>query len=521
MTGDFPTLEAWLRHYARTTPTKLAVAHGERSLTYAELDRQVDQCSALQLLRGVRPGDRVAFCGAPRIAFWTSLLAAARIGAIWLGINPRNQLPEVRHILGDAGPKLLFVESDSATLGSPQLLREALLGSIDVIAVSGRDPAGEPWLEVALTQRSSDAIQLAESHVTHRQAAVIVYTSGSTGKPKGAVLSHAGLSWGAQLQTRRLAVDDPRIVCNLPINHVGCIADVCATTLVKGGFIRFQDKFEPELWFDAIERDRLTIWAGVPTMFIQALALPGLHPTRSASLQLILWGGSAMPRALIPQLRRYAPHLKTAYGLTETACHVAFTDDGASDATLAETVGVPVPEIPIRIAADSPNQAGEIQIGGELNLLEYWRNPQATAAAFTADGWLRTGDIGEWTADAQLRLVGRLHDQFKSGGYNVYPREIEAALETHPAVAQAAVIGVPDAQFQEVGCGFVQLKPSQTAAAAQLTDYLRTRLANYKIPKQLRFVEQLPLLPIGKVDKQQLRALLVSSVTSDEREASR
>ena len=180
------------------------------------------------------------------------------------------------------------------------------------------------------------------------------------------------------------------------------------------------------------------------------------------------------------------------------------------------TIGSPVPEIPIRDVDDDHTcdveETGEIQVGGTLNFLRYWRNAAASAAAFTPDRWLRTGDLGAWTAAGELRLIGRLHDRFKSGGYNIDPREIEAALEAHPAVAIASVVAVPDPQYQEVGWAYVQLKPDQHADAANVDAFLRSQLANYKIPKRLQFVEQLPLLPIGKVDKSALRARAAASL---------
>ncbi len=238
---------------------------------------------------------------------------------------------------------------------------------------------------------------------------------------------------------------------------------------------------------------------------------PRFATTDLSSVRLVLWGGAAMPKAIIEELRGRGLRMKGAYGLTESSCHVTFTDDNASTDELAHTIGRPTPYTPCRVvdergAACAPAVPGELQIQGRQNFIGYLGNAGATREAFTADGWLRSGDLAAWTPEGQLRLIGRLREMYKSGGYAVFPREIELALEAHPAVAAAAVVAVPDPLYQEVGVAFVTARPGHDLTSEALRGHLRQHLANFKIPKMLHIVTQLPVLPIGKIDKTLLKA---------------
>jgi acyl-CoA synthetase (AMP-forming)/AMP-acid ligase II len=227
-------------------------------------------------------------------------------------------------------------------------------------------------------------------------------------------------------------------------------------------------------------------------------------------VQLIIWEGAAAPADLVETLRAKCPAVANAYGMTETVGSVTFTYDSDDIDVLANTVGWPVPEYLVRIAGPDgqpavPGTPGEVQVKGGFVTRGYWNRPDATEALFTSDGWLRTGDQAVERSDGAYRLIGRLKEMYKSGGYNVYPREIEQVLEGHPDVAMAAVIGVPDPLYQEVGHAFVLPHPERVLTAAVLERLCRDRLANYKVPKRFTITSGLPLLPVGKIDKQALR----------------
>jgi acyl-CoA synthetase (AMP-forming)/AMP-acid ligase II len=240
------------------------------------------------------------------------------------------------------------------------------------------------------------------------------------------------------------------------------------------------------------------------------LSHPDFPTTDLSSVELILWGGAAMPRDGIRELQKLGARLLTAYGMTETSAHATYSEEDADIDVLAESVGKPDSRIPCRIMTDlgeptKVGETGELQFHGELMMLEYWKRPEATGAAFTQDGWLKTGDTGFWREDGNIQLVGRVSEMFKSGGYNVYPREVEIALEELPAVAMAAVISVPDELYQEVGHAYLLLEAGQDVSEDELRAFCRERLANYKVPKRFFPWRELPMLPVGKIDKQRLR----------------
>jgi acyl-CoA synthetase (AMP-forming)/AMP-acid ligase II len=452
----------------------------------------------------------------PSLEFFTVFLATAGIGAIWVGLNPRYRLDEFRHVIGDSRPKVLFVisgfESRDYRADVAVLMREN--PCIErVVCVDGEMMDGAQ--DFVSFVREGEAVPTERyaamaAAVDRLDAALIVYTSGSSGRPKGAMLSHYGLCFGNSIQGREFGVAVPRVVCPFPINHIACVGDVCCTTLIRGGTIVFMVRFDSKQVLEVIERERINLWVGVPTMFILAAAEPEFATRDLSSLRSIVWGGAAMPREQIVAFKRLGARLVTLYGLTESTTDTVFTSLDCDLDQLAYTVGRPPPEYPCRIVNESGaecavDEHGEIQFKGEFNMLGYLNDPQATRAAFTSDGWLRSGDICYWRADGNVVFVGRKSDMFKSGGFNVYPREIEQVIEEHAGVALVAVIGVADALYQEVGEAHVVLNPGHSIALEDLRQFCRQRLADYKVPKRFCVHASLPMLPVGKVDKRALK----------------
>ena len=510
-----PLIADYVAHHAKQTPTQEAVVFGDQRLTYAELETQICHCAKALLAQGVEKGDRVAVLCTSRPEYWITFLATTRIGAIWLGLNPKYRLQEIGYVLEDAKPRLLLAmaafEGQTYTdiINTIQKDYSFIEQVVSLTTLLPCTQSFDDFLKTGVVV-SDDVLAQRQASIDPMDPALLVYTSGSTGKPKGALLSHYGLCFGATVQNTHYKVDKPNLICNFPINHVACVADTCCVVLVAGGTIHFQERFDPEKVLRCIDQERVNILAGVPTMLLMVLDHPQFNTTDLSSVELLIWGGAALPEPSIERLRTLNSRMISVYGMTETAANTVFSRDNASLEQLRDSIGYPSPHMPCRIVNTEGNscdvgEQGELQFKGEHLLLEYLNRLEATKAVYTDDGWLHTGDLGYWRDDGAITLVGRLTEMFKSGGYNVYPREIELHIETHPAVDMAAVVGVPDPLYQEVGAAFIQLKAGQAVTVDALKNWCKTKLANYKVPKHFEIQTALPVLPVGKVDKVTLK----------------
>jgi len=511
-----PRISDYARWHAERRPDAPALVLGTTRLTYRELANAVDRLAAALVSSGVRKGDRVATLETPHPDFVVAFLATVSIGGIWVGLNPRYRLEELKYVIEDAGPKILLARSRIGERdygGELRQLRAAGAGLERVVVFDGDPPLAEAE-SMRDFLRAGDPVpagRLAEARAAcgDRDACLIVYTSGSTGAPKGALLHHEGIAAFSLAQNEIWPVDPFRMVNYFPINHIGCVVDCTAPCLVGGGTVFFMEQFDPAACLELMVRERVTIWGSVPSVFQMQCGLPGFRNYDLSAVQLILWEGAAMPVELIERLLRICPRLATNYGMTETTSAITVTQPTADLDVLGNSVGYPFRGVELRVTDPSGHDVGvgvpgEIETRSRYNFLGYWHRPEATAQAFTADGFFKTGDLGEWRRDGRLRIVGRLKEMYKSGGYNVYPREVELALEAHPAVALAAVVATPDPLWQEVGVAYVT--PRSPVTPAELEAHCRLRLANYKVPKRIVIERDLPLLPIGKVDKRALKA---------------
>lgn len=485
-TPELPRLADHLDWYARSTPDVLAMTDGADSLTYAHAADRVADLARRLLGAGVGRGDRICVYGPPSCACACLMLAAARIGAVYVGLNPKHQARELAIVVRDAEPRLIFAAGASDHVAK---LAEAAEG-VEIVA-----PArwhGE--------RASAAALRAAVRDVTPEDPVAMVHTSGSTGTPKGALLLNRGLTLSYRVQAERWYERRPILVSELPVNHLGWVGDHVAAMVVAGGTLHFLTPYSPERVLEAIGRLRATYWFTVTTMLQMAVRSPAWPAADLGGLERIAWGGSAAPRGLVAELARRDVALATCYGMTETTGNVTYTDDGSPPEVLCETVGRPDPRFELRLG-----DGGEILVRGDVVFGGYFRRPEATAAAIDPGGWLHTGDLAVERPDGNLALVGRSHDMFKSGGYNVYPREVELTLERHPDVAQAIVVGVSDAKWGEVGHAFVRPVPGAVVHEEDLRLWAYRHLANYKVPKRIVIRDELPLLAVGKVDRQALR----------------
>lgn len=308
------------------------------------------------------------------------------------------------------------------------------------------------------------------------------------------------------------------MLCNLPVNHTGCVGDIVGPAQYVGGYLFFMESFDVPATINAIQQVRLNALVQIPTQIIGLMNHDGFENVARGNLRLVAWGGAALPASYVTALRDWGIRMTTVYGSSETIASLTCSRESASVKELANSVGAPDPEFQMRIA-ESPDRVldfneaegatGEVYVKHWTFLPGYLNRRDATRETFTDDGWLKTGDIGRVTREGNLQLVGRTSEMFKSGGYNIYPQEIEDALETAPEVAQAVVTSVPDDKFSEVGFAFVvlmrALKSSDHVTADSLIQYCKNNLARYKAPKFVEVVEKLPTLPTGKIDKKSLK----------------
>lgn len=506
---DFDSCEAYLAHYASVMPGgEACVDLGGERYTHAALYQRVQQLKHGLLAQGIQPGDRVATLSVPHSNAWISFLAAASTGAVWVGLNPRYTRDELGYVIEDAQPKII--------LAAPSIGDRSYLDDLKAIApdqfgaqhIYLYGEAQEGFQSVA-TLHSDDK---AEPQAFNTDApCLLVYTSGTTGKPKGALLKQSGLLACSRVQAHHYGSQRGRALNPLPINHVGAVCDTGTTLLVSGSTQVFVDDFDPERINKAFGEEKITNWGGIPTMFQLQMSHPSFQDMDRSHVRRIMWSGAPMPIELAKKLAHFGLPMHNFYGMTETTGSICFTAPDAQIDELVNTVGRPEPSYDVRIADHVSEkecgigEVGEIQVRGPGVFASYLNRPEATAKAFNDDGWLKTGDLASKDDAGCLRLSGRLKEMFKSGGYNVYPNEVEAALERLEGITTAVVVSVPDPLFHEVGHAFVQAEPGKTWSAQTFKSVLSSTLANYKIPKYFTLTDDFPMLPIGKVDRQLLK----------------
>jgi acyl-CoA synthetase (AMP-forming)/AMP-acid ligase II len=362
------------------------------------------------------------------------------------------------------------------------------------------------------TEISDARLASARAASDPEDTAVVVYTSGTTGKPKGAMLSHRAIVSSATTNAEWMGREAlARCLCAAPVNHVAAINNVCMNVLAACGTVIFYPRVDLVALGELNLREKPTYMVSSPTYFSMMLASPQDAVESLRSVKLVAYGGATTPRSVLEKLVSSGSRFVSVYGQTESCGIITKTDETGDLDVLAMTVGKPIPGAELRIAAPDDSicaqgETGEIQIRAPYIMSGYFQNPRATAETFTADGFLRTGDLGLIREDGNAVIVGRLREMFKSGGYNIYPVEIEQAICEHPAVALAAVVPVEHPTYQEVGYAFVQPEPEASITADELRDFLRQRIANYKIPKYFSIETELPKLPNYKIDKVTLRS---------------
>lgn len=487
------TLGRWLPDRARTTPDRIAIEHPGGALTYRELHARSRRMAAALHARGIGRGDRVATLTAGAPEHVALFFACAGAGVALQPLSWRLSAHELRYQVDDAEPALLVAGDEYDALA-----RESA-GDVPVVGFAALDEAGPaPVVDVA----DDDPL-------------LLVYTSGTTGRPKGAVLTHANCFWTNLSFDRTTGLTDRDVVLQvLPQFHVGGWNVQPLLAWWKGATVVLEPGFDARRCLELIASRRVTTMMGVPATYLLLAQQPGFATADLSSLRLAVVGGAPMPESLLETWLARGIEIVQGYGLTEAAPNVLCLPPEDAVRRLG-WAGRPYPHVDCALRdpdtgahVDGPG-IGELVVRGPNVFPGYWRNPEATAAAF-ADGWLLTGDVAERDDEGTYRIVGRLKDMVISGGENVYPAEIESVLHAHPAVVEAAVVGVPDERWGEACVAFVVAKGE--TSEAELLAWCAERLARFKVPRGVRFVEALPRSSLDKVAKDELRASLTEGV---------
>lgn len=495
-------------------PSKTALIFEGASLTYKELDDGSNRTANGLIKWGVKPGDRVGYLGKNSHHYYELLFGVAKAGAVLCPINWRLALPEIEYILNDFKPRILFVGIEFIDKVEP--IRAAIESIEHVVPMEDSDLPEMPyatWQQEHPTtptgirrKPSDDALQM--------------YTSGTTGHPKGAILSNGSILTAYERFRNRpnpnwnVWNDQDVSLIPMPCFHIGGTA-WGLTTMAHGATGVVMRNFVPTDVLGYIDKFKISKLFLVPAALQIVANQEGIEDVDFSQLKFIFYGAAPMPLPLLEQsINTFGCGFAQFYGMTETSgtiCALPPEDHDIKGNERMSSVGKALPDITIKIwddnGAELPSgEIGEIVTRSSMNMNGYWNLPDATLATLTDAGWLQTGDMGYLDADGYLFLKDRKKDMIISGGENIYPKEIEIVLFAHPSVAEAAVIGIPDEKWGEAVKACVVLKPGKVATETEMIDWTRERLAKFKCPKSVDFIEALPRNPSGKVLKRELRA---------------
>jgi len=473
-----------------------------REYTYAQVNARASAVAELLLERyGLEPGERVALLAQNCTEFVEILFGCAKAGLIVVPLNWRQPAPELQGILDDCRPKLVIYDAQFSPVMN-ELRHSADFKGI----VLGAEPQGsDPCYETLLAKTSGNPVVMPERAVIDTW--YILYTSGTTGKPKGVIQTY-GMALFNHLNLP-LELTSSDVTLNvLPFFHTGGINLLTMPTLLAGGTAMIMKSFDAEFALKLLSRE-VSGFFGVPAIYLMLSQHANFMYTDLSRVRVWACGGAPMPVSLLDSYADRGVHIRQGFGMTETGPTVFFMDMQNVRRKVG-AVGKPMMFAAARVVDEQdndlpPDEVGELLVRGPAVTPGYWRQPERTAEAFTRDGWLRTGDLAKVDQEGYYYIVDRSKDMYISGGENVYPAEVENLFYQHPAVLEVAVVGVPDPQWGEVGLAVVARKPGQEVPAEKLREFCNGKLARYKIPKHITFVQALPRNAAGKVIKSELR----------------
>jgi malonyl-CoA/methylmalonyl-CoA synthetase len=498
-------LSAWVDEFAHTHPGRIFLRTPEgRRVTYAALRESSGRIASALTRVGVAPGDRVAVQVDKSPEAVLLYIACLRMGAVFVPINVANTTSEVDHFLRDSSARVVIIRPADRPVLQP-LAESAGVARIETLGAAGEGSL----LELAAQATADFVAPVLEPHAI----ASIVYTSGTTGRSKGAMLTRANLAANAAALAHAWRFSENDLLLHtLPLFHIHGLFVAINTVLASGSSMLLLSRFEAELVLKYLPE--ASVLMGVPTHYTRLLQLAGLNKTSAATVRLFVSGSAPLLAETHREFLERTGHvILERYGMTETLINTSNPYEGVR---LAGSVGPPLHGTAIRVAAEGgivgpqAGVIGELQIKGANVFAGYWQDEAKTRAEFTADGWFKSGDVGRIDGDGYVHIVGRAKDLVISGGYNVYPKEVETELDALPGVLESAVFGVPHPDFGEGVTATVVAKPGAVLAEQDIIEAVKLKLARYKVPKRVIFMRELPRNAMGKVQKSELRRSFAS-----------
>ena len=500
------TVYGILEHAAKVFGEKEAVFDLNNRITFSQMKANVDKLAAALVRRGIKKTDRIAVSVPNWYETIVIFFAAAKIGAVLVPFNPKYKAHEVSHILRNSEPKaLIATEEFERNFG----FKDALYFVPEIITVRSIN-SNFPSYEDLI---NDDPLKIGQEEAidVNNDLFCILYTSGTTGVPKGVMITHRSVVQSANVMGIELrCTENDVLILPSPLFHIFGMAVNLFNAAFTGTRIVLLEKFNPTEILHLIEREKVTILNGVPTMFIKLLETQNFDHYDLSSLRTGVVGASPIPATKVKEVRdRMGINLCQSFGITETVS-VTLSPYDDEEKNIIETLGKPLPGVKIKIVDDNrvplaPGEKGEIAIHSFGTRKGYYKLPEQTAAVLDHEGWYYTGDLGMLDDLGNLKFIGRKKEVIIRGGFNIYPQEIEAVLSRHPKVVESAVIGLPHETLGEIACAVIQLKDGKEGTEEEMKNYLKEQMATYKVPEKVLFTDKFPVTASGKIQKMRLR----------------
>ncbi len=515
--SELKSLDLWelLQQRSLEYGAREVLVSGDRRFNYTQLTRLSEECAAGLYRHGLRKGDRLALILPNWAEFVIAYFAAARLGAVLVPLNVRYRSQELEYMLRNSEAKIAISCAEFGSFDFVGLLHQLRpnLPDLQHVVLVGQ-PQGTPgFISWESLVKEAEVESLPPIEIDPKEDLfTILYTSGTTGVPKGAMLTHANLVNNGLLTAEVLETTaEDRFLVVVPLFHIFGIGPSIISGVGSGAALILMDIYKPEDVLRLVQSERITIHHGVPTMFILELNHPNFENYDLSSLRTGIIAAAPAPAEIIRRIRKdMGCNISVAYGLSETSPCLTMTRFDDDDRVRSETVGRALPGVEIKILNDEGEEVptltvGELACRSSGVMKGYFKMPEATAAVLDPAGWFLTGDLATLDVAGQVRIVGRKKEMIVRGGFKIYPREIEELYYRHPRVLEVAVIGIPDPVLGERSVACIKLKPGQSAEPAELLGFLDGKLADYKRPDAIRFVEEFPMTSSGKIKKVELK----------------